>query len=412
VPADLTNFATPKAPGGAALVVAANQVAIDPLLGRFLIVSPRPLAGNTTVDFHQLSPGVTTVQTFDIRDSARMAQLGRSDDPAPYTLDFRSPARPRDTFGRTHYDNHGFFMTIGSTVANQRPSLVQAGAFSGFTFDARPVPVSLQLQDGIDGSPITRGGLLGHENQLFDGARGFTIHDLATSLRDPGFPVAVRLRAADLSSFAAPKEPGGAAMSLAATDVAIDPQLGRFLLDLGALGLTADRLRVGYLLAPVAPVTAGTPLALGPAPSVFAFAADGAINPLRDGFDGTPISVKLRLGATLADFHGTARGWRVSRNGADTSGLLAPELKSLDAVSATASANKLALDLDRGRLAFPAGFLLAGDVVTVDFGAENLADTARVFERVAQRMPRMMPAGVVPVLVDTRRARANPTTLT
>lgn len=418
VGADLTDFANPKDPAGNALVVAPGQVAVDPTLGRFLITSPRPLVGNVTVDFHQLAPGETPRQVFDLRDSARIARLGRADDPAPYTVDFRSPARPTDRFGRTFYDNHGFFLTVGVTVANQRPNLVVSGAFSGFTFDGRPLASGdttgnpLQLQDGIDGSPLTRARLAGYEDAFFDTPRGFTIRDLATSLRDPAFPVAIRLRAADLIDFANPKDLAGNALALADTDVAVDPQLGRFLINLAAAGVPAGRLRVGYLLAPAARSNGATPLALGPAPSVYAFAADGATSPLRDAYDGTPLSVKLRLGVAISAFHGSARGYRVLRNGVDVSGALAPDLQALDVASAAAAAGKLALDLDRGRFALPAGFLQPGDVVTVDFSAEDRAATERTFARVASRLPRMIPAGITPVLVDTRRASVDPKTLT
>lgn len=415
--ADLSDFDNPKDPAGAALVVAANQVAIDPTLGRFLISSPKPLAANVTVDFHTLTPGAAVPQTFDIRDSARMARLGRADDPAPYTLDFRSPSRPRDSFGRTFYDNHGLFLTVGTAVANQRPNPVLPGVFSGFTFDARPLAaddttgIPLQLQDGIDGSPITRATLAGNEDLYFHAARGFTISDLATSLRDPAFPHPVRLVAADLTDFTHPKAAvGGAPLVLAGTDVAIDPQRGRFLANLSAIGVPAERVRVGYLLAPATRIAGTAPLALGPA--LFGFAPDGALNAVRDAFDGTPISVKLRLGASAGDFHGTARGYRVLRNGLDLTGGLAPELKPLDDPGDTASAAHLAIDLDRGRFALPVGFLQPGDALAVEFSAEDLGATDRTFQRVAQRMPRIMPAGVTPVLIDTRRAHVDPSTLT
>ncbi|HEX7837472.1 MAG TPA: hypothetical protein VF469_08415 [Kofleriaceae bacterium] len=415
--ADLSDFANPRNPGGAALVVVANQVAIDPALGRFLIVSPGPLAANASVDFHTLVPGATVPQTFDIRDSSRMQRLGRSDDLAPYTLDLRSPSRPSDRIGRTFYDNHGLFLTVGTKLANQRPNLVRPGVFSGFTFDGRPLAVNdtagvaLQLQDGIDGSPLTRAKLAGNEAVFFDAARGFTIADLATTLRDPAFPVAVRLVAADLTDFANPRHAtGGAPLVLAAADVAIDPQLGRFLINLAALGLDAGRVRVGYMLAPATRITGGAPLALGPA--AFAFAADGALNPLRDAFDGTPLAVKLRLGVTAGDFHGTVRGYRVLRDGSDVTGALALELKALDAPGATATAGHLAIDVERGRFALPAGLVQPGDVLAVEFSAEDLVATDRAFQRVAQRLPRMMPAGVTPVLIDTRRARVDPSTLT
>jgi len=416
--ADLHDFADPRTPEGTALVVTDGQVAIDPELGRFAITSPRPLVANVTVDFHQLVSGATVPQTFNLRDSSRMARLARSDDPAPYTLDIRSARRPSDNIGRTHYDNHGFFLTVGRIAANQRPNPVAPGAFAGFTFDNRPLATgdtsgnALQLQDGIDGAPLTRHALARHETELFGTPRGLVIRRLGTSLLDPAFPVAVRIRAADLANFAAPTDENGAALAMEATDVAIDPQRGRFLLDLTALGIEAAELRVGFLLAPAVATSGATPAALGSSPpTVFAFEPGGAATILCDGYDGTPLSAKLRLGSSIGDFHGTPRGYRVSRNGVDLAGTLAPELKSLDSPTATASANRLAIDLDRGRLAFPAGFLAPGDVLTVDYFAEDVAATGRTFAILAQRLQRMIPAGVTPVLIDTRRAKLVPASL-
>src|SRR6185436_5253263 len=87
VAADLTAFATPRAPDGSPLVLGANQVAIDPELGRFKVQGPIPLSGNLTVDFHSMNRTSVSPQIFDLRDSSRMVRLERSDDPAPYTLD-------------------------------------------------------------------------------------------------------------------------------------------------------------------------------------------------------------------------------------------------------------------------------------------------------------------------------------
>ncbi len=182
VTADLNDFANPKTPAGAALALQPNQIAVDPELARFQFGGPPPLAGNLTVDFQTLVPASVSVQTFDIRDSSRMEQLGRSDDPAPYSLDFRTPRQPTEKIGRMHFDNHGLFLTLGQPVANQKPNVLPLGSQSGhFTFDNRPVSVvdtegvPLQLMDDIDGSPITRRKFGGHEALFCGTPRGFSI---------------------------------------------------------------------------------------------------------------------------------------------------------------------------------------------------------------------------------------------
>src|SRR5262249_38111151 len=126
----------------------------------------------------------------------------------------------------------------------------------------------------------------------------------------------------------------------------------------------------------------------------------------------TPLSVKIRLGASLAgDFHGKARGYALVRDGVDVTGTLAPAAAAIGDAGATAPAGALLVDLDRGRFALPAGFLAAGSVLTVDYTAEDTAATARTFASISGRMPRMMPAGVNAVLIDTRHPRPDPKTL-
>jgi hypothetical protein len=419
VGADLTDFATPRTPAGAVLTLAVGQVAIDPELGRFLFAAggppTAPLSANLTVDFHQLVPASIGAQTFDLRDSARMAQLGRSDDPAPYSLDLRSSERPTDRLGRVHFDNHGVFVTVGQRIASQRPNLVHAGPPSGFTFDGRPLAPGapgnvLMLQDGIDGSPITRQGLRGREHLYFDTPRGFTIGARGVSLADPAFGGPVNVRAAVLNNLASPVDPDGVAMTLGPRDIAVDPQMGRLLLNLSSFGVQADELRVGYLLASAVRTEAAPPFRLGP--NLFAFARQGAITLLRNGWDGTPLSTKLRLGAALADFHGTVRGYRVRRNGAELTATLTGEVQSLEDPNAVATAGRLFLDLDRGRFAVPAGLIAANDVLEVDYSAADLAAEERVFASLAQRLPRLLPAGVSPVIVDTRPPKVDNVHLT
>jgi hypothetical protein len=431
VPADLSDFTKPKTPTGSALTLAPQQIAIDPQLGRFMIAPPTgvtsPLAGNLTVDFHQLVPTSTVPETFDISDSTRMAQLGRSDDPAPYTIDLRSPTFPSDKIGRPHFDNQGLFLTIGRAIANQAPYPITPTTppttLTGFTFDNRPPPatlksgISLMLQDGVDGSPITRSKLSGNEDALFDTLRGFTIRALNGSLRDLASSKPLALVTADLSDFDHPKDLKGNPLATAFTGIYLDPELGRFMLIPSAFGLQQSQLRVGYLLAQAVRQTGSTPYAIGTAAAtVFSFGTDASVLTLRDGFDGTPIAAKLNIaahsnnGISLADFHGTARGYTVWRNGVDLTAQLTPELKTLDGPGITASAGKLAIDPLRGRFALPTP-PAAGDVLTVDFSVEDRATNDRIFAQLAQHLPRLVPAGVAPVVVDTRKATVDPKSL-
>lgn len=419
IAADLTNFANPKTPTGSALTVQPKQVAVDPALGRFLIVNPLPLAGNLTVDFQTLVPASVSVQTFDIRDPARMDRLNRSDDPAPYTLDFRAPRKPGDKIGRQHFDNHGFFFTVGHPVANQTPNALPPGSQTGrFTFDNRPLAssdndgIALQLLDGIDGSPLTRRSLQGREKLFCGTPRGFSIRILGRDICDPAFQPKVTVRSADLSNFSQPKDPNGGNLVLAPTGVAVDPQLGRFLLNLAALGATAEQLRVDFLLGPFKNIALSVAFPLSSATKeIFAFAPDGSIVRLRDGFDGTPISIKIRLGATVADFHGKARGWMIWRNGVEIGGTLQSELKSLDDFTTAVTPGKVAIDPERGRLKFAAGFLTPGDQIAVSFSYEDAIEEEQRFSSFSQRLARVLPAGVMPVLIDSRQAKVDPTTL-
>jgi hypothetical protein len=201
-------------------------------------------------------------------------------------------------------------------------------------------------------------------------------------------------------------------MTLAPTEVAIDPQLGRFVLDLAASDAKAEDVRVDYLLAPAVRIDEAAPFAFGPvAPEAFAFAGDGAVLPLRDAFDGTPILVAVRLGKALADYHGTERGWRILQGGTDLSATLPAELRSLDDVTVPVPPGRIAIDPERGRLKLPAGLLAPGDVIRVSFAAEDASAQAERFASFAQQIPRGLPAGVVPVIIDTRSSPKNPLTL-
>jgi phage tail-like protein len=85
--ADLTDPADPRTPGGAAIVLSAQQVAVDPELGRFLIASPLPQAGNLRATYSALRPASIPTQAFDISRPERMTRL-------------RAGRRPRAVYGR------------------------------------------------------------------------------------------------------------------------------------------------------------------------------------------------------------------------------------------------------------------------------------------------------------------------
>ncbi|TAK02324.1 MAG: hypothetical protein EPO39_13455 [Candidatus Manganitrophaceae bacterium] len=418
--ADLTDFANPKMPNGIALILLPNQVAIDPELGRFKIVPPIPLAGNLRVDFHVLVPASVAVQTFDLRDPMQIDRLNRSDDAAPHTLDIRRPRRPTDRIGRYHFDNLGFFFTLGRRMSNQRPNILPPGSQSGhFSFDGRllgvgdTAGVSIQLQDGIDGSPLTRQKLDAEVKEFCGTTRGFTLRVNGIDLCSPDFQPAATPRAADLSDFANPKTPSGAAMTLASTEVAIDPQLGRFKLDPTGLGIAAEQIRVDYLLAPVQNHRGTAPAALSETVhDIFGFDPQRKMIVLRDGEDGMPISVKRRLGSAPADFHGRRRGWTVYRNGVDVSGvLLQAEEKDLEDPTTPVTPGRLAVDVDRGRFKFPAGFLSPADLLAVDYSDEDAAGEEQLLASFLQRSPKLLPAGVVPVPIDTRVPHVDPSVL-
>jgi phage tail-like protein len=416
VAADLTDFTQPKTPGGAPLSIGTHEIALDPLLGRFLSIDPTLLAGNLRGTYSALSPASIRAQAFDIRRPGPIGRLGRVDDPAPYTLDLRAPRRATDAVGRQHFDNHGFFVTPGREFANQRANVLPPQTESGnFSFDNRPLPladangVRLQLLDAWDGAPLTRRALMGRELEFAGTRRGFTIRIGAVAVTDPEFAAPVRVVAADLGDFSNPRSPTGAPLLLAATDVAVDPELGRFRLDLAALGARAEQVRVDFLLAAAALVEDGEPLALSASvPEFFAFLADGATLPLRDRLDGTPIAVALRLGRSVSDYEGGGRGFSIRKNGVDVAASLSLELIELDAETTPVTPGRVAVDVGRARFKFPTGFLAPGDQIRVDYAFEDPLERNRVFENVAQRLPRALPAGTVPVLIDTRRVPANP----
>ena len=412
--ANLADFNQPKTPGGAALVIPAGTVAIDPELGRFKIVSPVPLTADVSVDFQALVPASIPVETFDVGDPLRMRQLGRSDDPAPRTADLRASRRTTDGLGRHHFDNLGLFFTFGRRIRFERPNVLPPGSQSGwFTFDGTALAagnvagIPLQLLDGLDGSPITRMKLAGHEREFCGTPRGFSILVRRIDICDPAFTPSVTLRAADLSDFAQPKTASGAGLTLGPADVAVDPQLGRFLVNLTGLGATAEQFRVDYLLGPAEPVLdrRAVPV-VSTVPELLAVDADRVA--LRDGSDGTPIAIKLRLGSSLADFHDLARGWVIKQNGANLSGGLTPVLQALESLTTPVAVGTVAVDPDRGRFKCPAGLVTLADRITIDCHLEPRAAETQVLTSVAQRLSRLLPAGVVPVSIDSRQEFVDP----
>jgi hypothetical protein len=383
VTADLSNPAS-VTPGD-------HRVAIDPDLGRFRIASPQALAGDLRVTFHVLNRATVGTQVAELTNPAVLARLGRADDPIPAGLDVRAPRAVTDPVGRSHFDNLGVFATPARVSADRRPAEVTGSG--QFTFDDT-TGLRLQLLDGTDGVPLTR-SILDSGPALFAGTpRGFAIRVNGVDVTDPAFQPPVRVLAADLTDYAHPRHPGGAAFTPAPTDITVDPQLGRLLLNRAALGAAADGVRVDYLTAP-ATFAAGVPAIPAQLPEVRALSLE-----LVDGFDGTPIRVATRLGVPLAEFHGTGRGWRVHRNGADITAQFTPALAD---TSTPVAAGQLAIDPERGLLRFPPGTVTAADTITVDLSHPDRAAQAQRFDSLAQRLPKVVPAGVVPVVVDTRR---------
>jgi phage tail-like protein len=360
--------------------------------------------------------GQAALVTAPIADPAALSGLGRADDTVPAVLDVRAPHAVTDAVGRAHFDNLGLFVTPARVAADRRPAALGGGE-GRFGFDDRPLDpadtqgVRLQLLDGADGSPLTRSKLAGDVSLFAGTPRGFAIRIGGLDITDPAFRPAVRVLAADLTDFAAPRRPGGGPLTLTPTDLAVDPQLGRILLDPAALetaGTAGQGVRVDYLTAPAvraADLTAGSPRA--DTPAVRDLTVDGFPAELVDAFDGTPVRAALRLGVPLAAFHGTDRGWRVARNGVEVTAGLTPVVTDLDRLGVVVTLGNLAIDPGRGLLAFPQDFVTAADVVTATFSHPGRAAQARLFDSLAQRLPKVVPAGVAPVVIDTRRRRAD-----
>jgi phage tail-like protein len=365
-----------------------------------------------TVDVAVLGTvGQAAPVTMPITDPAVPAALGRIDDTVPAVLDVSAPRAVTDTVGRAHFDNLGLFVTPARVATDRRPGSLGDGRL---TFDDRLLDpadtqgVRLQLLDGIDGSPLTR-SKLDAAVPLFAGTpRGFAIRINGVDVTDPAFHPAARILGADLTDFAVPRTPGGGPLTLAPTDIAVDPQLGRILLDPAGLETTVQAVRVDYLTAlavRAADVPADPPRE--DTPALRELTVDGFAAELVDAFDGTPVRVALHLGVPLAAFHGTDRGWRVARDGVDVTAELTPVVTDIDRFDVLVAPGDLAIDPLRGLLAFPPGFVTAADVVTVTFSHPDRAAQARLFDSLTQRLPKVVPAGVAPVVIDTRRPRAD-----
>jgi phage tail-like protein len=417
VAANLADFAAPRTPAGAVLTLQPNQVAIDPALSRFAFGGTAPLAGNLRATFQVVAPGTVATQILSVRAPAPLRRVGRSDDPVATTLDLRARRRVTDREGLQHFDNHGLFFTPSRVIANHRPNALGPGAASGrFTFDDRPLAagdlagVALQLLDGVDGAPLTRARLAGSE-ALFSGTlRGFTIRAGGIDVSDPARSPRLRVRAGLLADFANPLDTGGGALTLAATDVVVDPQLGRFLLDLTAAGATAEQLHVDYLLGLATAVAGAQPRLVSAAvPELFAFGPDDERSVPVDAFDGTQVATALRLGRALADYHGTARGWRIRLDGAAVT--LTVAQMDLGSLAASPPAGTIAVDPVRGRFRFPSGTSVSAERLAVDYALADPDETAEGFASLEQHLPRALPAGVVPVVTDTRRRPPDAATL-
>jgi phage tail-like protein len=373
------------------------------------------VAQTAALDF----PTATSPSTLHIGDPSAIERLGRMDDAALYTVDLRAPRHTSDRIGQKHFDNVGFFFAPTRIIVNQRPNVLPPGSEGGrFTFDSRAlepgdaIGVRLQLLDAFDGQPITRRKLQGHELDFCGTRRGFTIRVNDVSITDPEFEPPLFLKAANLEDFAKPKDAEGRPLALGDDDVAIDPELGRFRVDLEFLGTSAERVRVDYLLAAVddrvlqaepSPLTSEGP------PEFFSFDSEGGPVRLRDAFDGTPLAVSMRLGVRAVDYHGTERGWQIFHNRKEVSASLEVQIADLpDDHQGPVAKDHIAVDPERGRFKFASEFIASDDHLEVSFSFESEAGRERVVQNLLQRLPRALPAGVVPVLIDVRKPAVDP----
>ena len=364
--------------------------------------------------------------TIDLRDQSTIARLGRVDDPASYSLDVRAPRHPRERIGEKHFDNLGLFFAPSRIIVNQRPNVLPPGSGRGrFTFDSRRLDagddrgVRLQLLDGLDGEPLTRRSLQGRERDFCGTRRGFTIRASGDSITDPARMPPLRIHSANLEDFDHPKDPDGEDLPVepgepgqaTRADVAIDPQLGRILMNLDVVGTTAEDVSVDYLLAAVEEVRLGVAFLLSTnSRELFSFSADGANAELRDAFDGSSIAASMRLGVPVSDYHGTVRGWQIFRKKRRSSARRLPWTSAIcrAMVALAVPAGYVAVDPVRGRFKFAPDFIGSTDRVAVNFAFEREATVEQVVLSLLQHLPRALPAGVVPVVIDVRRRAVDP----
>jgi phage tail-like protein len=412
IAANLENFGAPRRVDGTPLVVAVNQVAIDPLLGRFVLGGGPVLASNLAVSFHVLAPD-ELAGTLRIDDPGALAALVRSDEVAARTLDIRSPRDMKHAVGRYHFDNVVFHATVCRTLRDRSPGFVRRQSREHLTFDSAlpsatfPDGVPLQLLDARDGAPITREALAAQTRELAGTERGFALRVRGRSaLELEGAPV--RFVAADLSDFADPKALGGAALALGARDIAVDPELGRISIDLAGLGAAVDEVRVDYRLGPATLVDRATAARLSSV--LFAFSSDGQVRALRDRYDGFLLSWGVARGASLSVVNAFGRGFSVLVNGVDATPSFTYVLADLGVPGVT-SAGRIDVDLARGSFRFPPGVVQPGDVVTVSYAFDDADRNERIASMLRERLSAALPASAVAVIADTRRSIVPPALL-
>ena len=176
--------------------------------------------------------------TMDVGDLDAIRRLGRVDDDAPYTVDISSPRHVTDRGGRASYDAQIFFCVPAVVFTGRRPAPLPA-APGAFTFADRD-DGAFPLVDGLDGSPLTRAALAADPAAFAGTRRGFAFRVRGA---DSGVPVV----AADLSDPADPRHPDGAPLVVTGAGIAVDPETGRFLADLAALGALDGEFTVDYL---------------------------------------------------------------------------------------------------------------------------------------------------------------------
>ncbi|MDY7090505.1 MAG: hypothetical protein SYR96_36125, partial [Actinomycetota bacterium] len=156
---------------------------------------------------------------------------------------------------------HVLFCTPSVVVAGAHPAPLAdgSGAFTVAEVDRGPVA----LVDGFDAAPLTRAALDADPGAYVGTPRGFTFRVRGAGLTSPVVP-------ADLDDPAQPRDTAGDPLTVAATEIAVDPETGRFLIDPAGLGIRVGELTVDYLLAapadPVAEAQTFADLAVGLAP--------------------------------------------------------------------------------------------------------------------------------------------------